>query len=98
MRIATTPIALGTFLLVLTVADAPAADREIRSAPTSQIALQPTASTDVNQATAPNCLLPGQIRNFGGLTILTPRRTVTLPAADCTVRGGELIASAPAVD
>ncbi len=72
--------ALAAFWLGMTIVSAAAAD-------------QPAASAD---AAAPNCLLPGQIRRFGSSTMVTPRRAVTLPAAECVARGGEPIARAAA--
>ena len=98
MRIAATPIALAAFCLGMTIAPAVAAEHDLRAAPMTQVALQPAASSDVTEAVAPNCLLPGQIRNFGRLTIVVPRRAVTLAATDCAARGGEPIASTAAAD
>lgn len=99
MRIAATPIALAVFCLAVTIVPAAAAEHDLRTAPTNQVALQPAAaSSDGAEAVAPNCLLPGQIRSFGGLVLVTPRRAVTLAATDCAARGGELIASTAAAD
>jgi len=99
MKIPATPIALAAFCLGMMVVPAAAADRDMRTASTDQVALQPAAAAaDVAEVVAPNCLLPGQIRNFGGLTMVTPRRPVTLAAADCAARGGEPIASTAAAD
>ena len=39
-----------------------------------------------------DCLLPGQVRNVGGRTYLTPRRPIRTTAADCAIRGGEYVA------
>lgn len=39
-----------------------------------------------------DCLLPGQIRNLGQTTYLTPRRPTRTTAADCRIRGGEYVA------
>ncbi len=99
MRIPATPIALAAFFLGMIIVPAAGADRETRATSAPQVALQPAAaSADVTELVAPNCLLPGQIRNFGGLTMVTPRRAVALPAADCAARGGETIASTAAAD
>jgi len=99
MKTAATPIALAAFCLGMMIVPAAAADRDMRAAPTDQVALQPAAaSADAAEALAPNCLLPGQIRSFGGLTMVTPRRPVTLAAADCAARGGEPITSTSAAD
>lgn len=39
-----------------------------------------------------DCLLPGQVRQLGRRTYLTPRRPIRTTAADCEVRGGEYVA------
>jgi len=39
-----------------------------------------------------DCLLPGQVRQLGMRTYLTPRRPVRTTAADCRLRGGEYVA------
>lgn len=39
-----------------------------------------------------DCLLPGQIRNLGQSTYLTPRRPTRTTASDCRIRGGEYVA------
>jgi len=98
MRIAATPIALVAFCLGVTIVPAAAAEHDLRAAPTTQVALPAAASSDVAEAVAPNCLLPGQIRSFGDLTVVTPRRAVTLAATDCAARGGEPIARTAAAD
>lgn len=59
---------------------------------------QPTAS--LSGAPAPNaadlyivdCLLPGQVRQLGGGSYMTPRRPALTTAADCRIRGGEYVA------
>lgn len=38
------------------------------------------------------CLLPGQVRQLGRRTYLTPRRPVRTTTTDCRVRGGEYLA------
>jgi len=68
----------AAFWLGMAIASAAAAD-------------QPAASAD---ATARNCLLPAQIHRVGSVTMVMPRRAVTLPAAECVARGGEPIAGA----
>jgi hypothetical protein len=93
MRIPATPIALTAFFLGMIVVPAAGADRDSRAS-VPQVALQPAASAD---AAGANCLVPGQIHDFGSVRTVTPRRAVTLPAADCAARGGEPIATA-AVD
>ena len=39
-----------------------------------------------------DCLLPGQLRQLGSRTYMTPRRPVRTTAIDCRVRGGEYVA------
>ena len=38
------------------------------------------------------CLLPGQVRQLGRTTFLSPRRPVRTTASDCRIRGGEYVA------
>ncbi len=38
------------------------------------------------------CLLPGQVRQLGAMSYLSPRRPTRTTAADCRVRGGEYVA------
>ena len=38
------------------------------------------------------CLLPGQVRQLGRSTFLSPRRPVRTTTADCRIRGGEFVA------
>jgi len=92
--------AISGLCIGLLAAPAAAADRDAPTLVAVQGGLATAAaSIDRNDATAPNCLVPGQIRNFGGITMLTPRRAVTLTAAECAARGGEPIQStATAVD
>ncbi len=39
-----------------------------------------------------DCLLPGQVRQLGNTTYMTPRRPVRTTAQDCRIRGGEYVA------
>src|SRR5271165_6167038 len=39
-----------------------------------------------------DCLLPGQVRQLGNMTYLTPRRPTHTTASDCRIRGGEYVA------
>jgi len=39
-----------------------------------------------------DCLLPGQIRQLGGLAYVTPREAIKTAAGDCQIRGGEYVA------
>ncbi len=38
------------------------------------------------------CLLPGQVRQLGNMTYVSPRRPVRTTTADCRIRGGEYVA------
>src|SRR5262245_7749823 len=88
----TAAAALAALFLGVASASAAAADRAPAAAPSVAAAPQP-ATADAADSAAPNCLLPGQIRSLGGIAMVTARRPVTLPPADCAARGGELIAS-----
>jgi hypothetical protein len=87
-------VAVSSFCIALVATPAGAADRE-RPTITAQASLASAAAASADSA-APNCLLPGQIHKFGGITTVTPRRAVTLDAADCAARGGEPIESTTA--
>ncbi len=39
-----------------------------------------------------DCLLPGQVRQLGTMTYVSPRRPTRTTAADCRIRGGEYVA------
>ena len=39
-----------------------------------------------------DCLLPGQVRQLGRRTFLSPRRPIKTTAAECEIRGGEYVA------
>ena len=39
-----------------------------------------------------DCLLPGQVRQLGNSSFLTPRRPVRTTASECSIRGGEFVA------
>jgi uncharacterized protein len=39
-----------------------------------------------------DCLLPGQVRQLGNRTFLSPRRPIRTTASDCRLRGGEYVA------
>lgn len=60
----------------------------------------PRPATTLAGAAAPNaadlyivdCLLPGQVRQLGGGSYMTPRRPALTTAADCRIRGGEYVA------
>lgn len=48
--------------------------------------------TDVADLYIVDCLLPGQVRQLGGRSYLSPRRPTRTTAQDCRVRGGEYVA------
>lgn len=95
MRIPATPIALAVFCLGMAILPAAGSDRDPQPASVPQVALHPADPAQTGDA---NCLLPGQIHRFGGIKTVTPRRAVTLPAAECAARGGEPIAGIAAAD
>lgn len=39
-----------------------------------------------------DCMLPGQVRQLGNTTYMTPRRPLRTTAQDCRIRGGEYVA------
>ena len=39
-----------------------------------------------------DCLLPGQVRQLGNTSYITPRRPIHTTASDCRIRGGEYVA------
>src|SRR5262245_37864158 len=39
-----------------------------------------------------DCLLPGQVRQLGNTSYLTPRRPIRSTVAECSIRGGEYVA------
>ncbi|MES2822629.1 MAG: caspase family protein [Pseudomonadota bacterium] len=60
--------------------------------------VKPQAQTTANKGTeiadlyVVDCLLPGQVRQLGSTSYMTPRRPVITTAADCRIRGGEYVA------
>ncbi len=88
-------VASGLFVGLM-VAPAAAGDRDLPTIAAQASLAGAAASAD--ETSAPNCLLPGQLRKFGGITTVTPRRAVTLDTAECTARGGEPIESTAAAD
>jgi hypothetical protein len=87
-------VAVSGLCIGLLAAPAAAADR---NPPTVAQASLATASADAQTAMA-NCLLPGQIHKLNGITMLMPRRAVTLDAEACAARGGEPIERTAAAD
>jgi hypothetical protein len=88
MKIAPTVFAAAGVLLLAT--GSAIAASEHGNPPAIAVAAAPSAPV-VEVATAPNCLLPGQIHSFGGQALVTPKRAVTLDPSDCTARGGDPI-------
>ncbi|MEL7310302.1 MAG: caspase family protein [Pseudomonadota bacterium] len=70
-------------LLLAGCAGAPSTD-------TQQVAVE--GRKDVSDLYVVDCLLPGQVRQLGGRTYLSPRRPTKTTAGDCRVRGGEYVA------
>jgi hypothetical protein len=100
MKVSARLVAASGLCIGLIATPVVAADREL---PTTIAVAQSgvataAASADGNETTTPNCLLPGQLRKFGGITTVTPRRAVHLDAAECAERGGEPIESTAAAD
>lgn len=48
-------------------------------------------SNEVADLYVVDCLLPGQVRQLGSTSYITPRRPVITTAADCRIRGGEYV-------
>lgn len=48
--------------------------------------------TEIADLYVVDCLLPGQVRQLGGTSYMTPRRPIITTAADCRIRGGEYVA------
>ena len=52
------------------------------------------AATDADSLMIVDCLLPGQVRQLGGMvTFVSARRAVKTSAGDCEIRGGEYVKS-----
>ncbi len=67
----------------------------VAAAATSLAAPVPAqAATDADSLLIVDCLLPGQIRQLGGMvTYVSARRAVKTSASDCEIRGGEYVKS-----
>ncbi len=59
--------------------------------PTADVAAIPEGA-EVKDLYIVDCLLPGQVRQLGNTTYMTPRRPVQTTAQDCRIRGGEYVA------
>lgn len=63
------------------------------TAPTSEeIEAATQGRTSVSDLYVVDCLLPGQVRQLGGRTYISPRRPTRTTAGDCRIRGGEYVA------
>lgn len=51
-----------------------------------------TKANEIADLYVVDCLLPGQVRQLGGTSYMTPRRPIITSAADCRIRGGEYVA------
>jgi hypothetical protein len=89
--------AVSGLCIGLLAAPAAAADRNPPTVAAAQVGGLVTATASAD-ATVANCLLPGQIHKLNGLTMLMPRRAVTLDADACAARGGEPIERTAAAD
>lgn len=98
MRMSARLVVASGLFIGLMVAPAAAADRDLPTIAAQASLATAAASADRNETSAPNCLLPGQLRKFGSITTVTPRRAVTLDTAECAARGGEPIESTAAAD
>jgi hypothetical protein len=70
--------------LIVTSCAAPPSEKEIAQATQGIIKRQDLEIVD--------CLLPGQVRQLGNSSFITPRRPTHTTAIDCRVRGGEYVA------
>lgn len=62
-------------------------DKTALTAPTSD-----DKNLDAKSLYIVDCLLPGQVRQLGGITYAGPRRPIKTTANDCEIRGGEYVA------
>ena len=62
------------------------------STPSSAPSKATEGQTSIADLYVVDCLLPGQVRQLGTRTYLTPRRPIKTTAADCRIRGGEYVA------
>jgi uncharacterized protein len=76
-------VAISVTILTVSCASPPT-DKEITAATKGMASRQDLEVVD--------CLLPGQVRQLGNSTYLTPRRPVKTTSSDCRIRGGEYVA------
>lgn len=62
------------------------------SSPSQEELAQATKGMTRKDLEIVDCLLPGQVRQLGNSTYLTPRRPTRTTASDCRIRGGEYVA------
>jgi uncharacterized protein len=78
------PLISALSSLLIVACAAPPTDKEVAQATQGIIKRQDVEIVD--------CLLPGQVRNLGNSTFITPRRPTRTTASDCRIRGGEYVA------
>jgi TPR repeat protein len=78
-----TALAVGFGMVMLTSCAAPPTQEEIAAA---------SKGMTRKDLEIVDCLLPGQVRQLGNSTYLTPRRPTRTTASDCRIRGGEYVA------
>jgi uncharacterized protein len=83
MRLPGSLIIGATSLLVMSCASAP---------PQSAAASATQGIVRREDLEVVDCLLPGQVRQLGNMSYLTPRRPTHTTAGDCRIRGGEYVA------
>jgi hypothetical protein len=82
MRLPGNKIVTGISLLVISWASGPA--QAAAAAPPGVVRREDLEIVD--------CLLPGQVRQLGNMSYLSPRRPTHTTASDCRIRGGEYVA------
>jgi len=75
---------LTTALVFLTSCAAPPSQEQVAAATKGMVTRKDLEIVD--------CLLPGQVRQLGNSSYLTPRRPTRTTASDCRIRGGEYVA------
>jgi len=73
-------LALSTTLLFLVSCAAPPSQEQVTAATKGMSSRKDLEIVD--------CLLPGQVRQLGSSTYITPRRPTRTIASDCRIRGG----------
>jgi len=78
------PVITALASLLMVSCAAPPSEKEVAQATQGMIKRQDLEIVD--------CLLPGQVRQLGNGSFITPRRPVRTTASDCRIRGGEYVA------